>query len=42
VGFSVTHYSYAPVFLAMGVLHPLALLLILPMRRHQTEVVTAA
>ncbi len=42
VGFSVTHYSYAPVFLVMGILHPIALFLILPMRRHETEVVTAA
>ena len=42
VGFSVTHYSYTPVFLAMGILHPIALFLILPMRRHQAEVVTAA
>ena len=42
VGFSVTHYSYAPVFLAMGILHPIALFLIVPMRRHETEVVTVA
>lgn len=33
VGFAVTHYSYTPVFIVMGVLHPLALLLILPLRR---------
>jgi ACS family hexuronate transporter-like MFS transporter len=38
VGFSVTHYSYAPVFVAMGILHPLALLLILPMRRYRANV----
>jgi ACS family hexuronate transporter-like MFS transporter len=34
VGFAVTHYSYSPVFAVMGVLHPLALLLILPLRRY--------
>ena len=28
VGRAVTYYSYGPVFLAMGVLHPLAFLLI--------------
>ena len=28
VGFSVTHYSYTPVFAVMGMLHPIALLLI--------------
>ncbi len=33
VGFAVTHYSYNPIFVVMGVLHPLALLLILPLRR---------
>jgi ACS family hexuronate transporter-like MFS transporter len=38
IGFSVTHYSYAPVFLAMGIFHPLALLLILPMRRYRANV----
>jgi ACS family hexuronate transporter-like MFS transporter len=35
VGFSVTHYSYAPVFVAMGILHPCALLLIRPIRRYE-------
>lgn len=38
VGFAVTHYSYTPIFLVMGVLHPLALLLILPLRRGQAVV----
>lgn len=33
IGLAVTHYSYAPVFTVMGVLHPLALLLIWPLRR---------
>lgn len=32
VGWLVTNYSYAPVFLCMGVLHPLALLLVLRVR----------
>ncbi|HZQ55232.1 MAG TPA: MFS transporter [Bryobacteraceae bacterium] len=36
IGLAVTHYSYAPVFTAMGVLHPLALLLIWPLRRGST------
>jgi len=33
IGFVVVHYSYAPVFTFMSVLHPLALLLILPLQR---------
>jgi MFS transporter, ACS family, hexuronate transporter len=40
VGYAVTHYSYAPVFVAMGVFHPLALLLIRPVRRHRDEIAT--
>jgi MFS transporter, ACS family, hexuronate transporter len=42
VGFSVTHYSYAPVFVAMGFLHPLALLLIRQLRRYQPPTIAAA
>ena len=37
VGFAVTHYSYAPVFVVMGVLHPFALLLIWPIRRYRAR-----
>lgn len=33
IGFSVTHYSYTPLFFIMGVVHPLSLLLILPIKR---------
>jgi ACS family hexuronate transporter-like MFS transporter len=37
VGRMVTSYSYTPVFIAMGVLHPLAYLLIRGLRRRQAE-----
>jgi ACS family hexuronate transporter-like MFS transporter len=33
VGQAVTHYSYAPVFVVMGVLHPLAFLMLYRLRK---------
>ena len=33
VAFAVGHYSYAPCFYAMAVLHPLAVLVLWPLRR---------
>jgi ACS family hexuronate transporter-like MFS transporter len=41
VGYAVTHYSYAPVFVAMGIFHPLALLLIRPIGRSKYQVAPA-
>jgi len=37
VGRAVTYYSYAPVFIAMGCLHPVAYLLIVCLRKRETE-----
>jgi hypothetical protein len=35
VGRAVTGYSYAPVFVAMGFLHPVAYLLVRSIRKHR-------
>ena len=37
VGWLVTDYSYVPVFALMGILHPLALLLIWRVRENKTK-----